>query len=233
MTAYERLTERFRATVRSAGGGVAAACHATLSVLPVQRAAIVIDEDDAGVQPWCATDEVAAGIEAMQATAGEGPAVDAVATGLPVPVADLARACERWPGFAAALERTHFSGAMIAVPLSVGRVHLGALDLYRAAPGPVDMHMVAASMYIADLIAEELVPVGSAGHPAAVLAPHWLEQPLASRVIHQAAGMVIAQLGITGSDAYVCLRAYAFGHAMSLSEVAEQVVARRIRFDGQ
>jgi transcriptional regulator with GAF, ATPase, and Fis domain len=228
---YEHLTERFRTAVWTGGGGVTAACHATVRVLPVQRAAIVIDEDEAGVQPWCTSDEVAAGVEAMQATVGEGPAVDAVVTGLPVPVADLAGEAERWPGFAAALERMDGSGAMIAVPLRMGALRFGALDLYRSAPGPLDARVVAASVHIADLIAEQLAPAHAADR-ATVIAPHWLEQPLASRVIHQAAGMVIAQLGITVPEAYVRLRAYAFGHAISLSEVAERVVARHVRFDG-
>src|SRR6266700_5605523 len=98
MTRYDHLTQRFRTAVRTGGGGVAAACDASVRMLHVQRAAIVIDEPDAGVQPWCASDDVAAWGEAMQATAGEGPAVDAVATGLPVAAADLAGARERWPG---------------------------------------------------------------------------------------------------------------------------------------
>ena len=229
MTRYDHLTQRFRAAVRTGGGGVAAACDASVRVLPVQRAAIVIDEQDAGVQPWCASDDVAAWVEAMQATAGEGPAVDAVATGLPVAAADLAGARERWPGFAAALARADNSGAMIAVPLRLGTVRIGALDLYRDAPGALDPRMVAAGLHIAGLIAEQLLPLDL---DIAEQAPHWLEQPLASRVIHQAAGMVVAQLDVGVRDAYVRLRAYAFGHAMSLSEVAAQVVARNVRLDG-
>lgn len=229
MTRYNHLTQRFRAAVHTGGGGVAAACDASVRVLPVQRAAIVIDEQDAGVQPWCASDDVAAWVEAMQATAGEGPAVDAVATGLPVAAADLSGARERWPGFATALSRADSSGAMVAVPLRLGALRIGALDLYRDAPGPLDAHVVAAGLHIAGLIAEQLVPL-DLDTPGQ--APQWLEQPLASRVIHQAAGMVVAQLDVGVREAYVRLRAYAGAHRMSLSEVAGQVVDRRIRLDG-
>jgi len=232
VTRYEHLTQQFRTAVRVGGGGVAAACHASVRVLPVQRAAIVIDENEAGVQPWFASDEVAAWVEAMQATAGEGPAVDAVATGLPVAAADLTGTRERWPEFAAALARTHSSGALIAVPLRLGAVRVGALDLYRDAPGPLDTRMIAAGMHVADLIAEQLAPICALDREIPGQAPHWLDRPLASRVIHQAAGMIVAQLDVGVREAYVRLRAYAFGHAMSLSEVAAQVVARRIRLDG-
>ncbi|RDI51028.1 GAF and ANTAR domain-containing protein [Nocardia mexicana] len=233
MPRFEYLTERFLAASRARGGGVAGACAASVGVLPVQRAAIVIDEHHAGVQPWCTSDEVAAGVEAVQATVGEGPAVEAVATGMPVPVADLADGCERWPGFAEALARTRASGAMIAMPLRLGAIRFGALDLYRDAPGRLDARTVSAGLHIADLITTQLVLARSAGDPAeAAAAAQWLEQPLASRAIHQAAGMVVAQLGIGVPDAYARLRAYAFGHALSLAEVAEAVVARRIRFDG-
>ena len=51
----------------------------------------------------CATDDVSATIEDLQLTLGEGPCVDAAATGSPVLLSDLARspdvAVERWPAF--------------------------------------------------------------------------------------------------------------------------------------
>jgi hypothetical protein len=232
VTRFERLTERFLAAMQAGGGGVTAACQACVRVLPVQRAAIVVDERDAGMQPWCTTDDVAAGVEAVQATVGEGPAVDAVATGLPVPVPDLAGDYQRWPGFAAALARTRISGAMIAMPLQLGAVRFGALDLYRDAPGQLDGVAMSAGLHIADLITTRLMVVRPARTSDRDGAAPWLEEPLASRAIHQAAGMVVAQLEIGVPDAYARLRAYAFGHGMSLAEVAEAVVVRRIRFDG-
>ncbi|MGV9679940.1 GAF and ANTAR domain-containing protein [Nocardia sp. NPDC003482] len=232
MTGFEQLTERFLAALRAGGGGVAGACRASVRVLPVQRAAIVIDEQHAGVQPWCSSDAVAAGVEAVQATVGEGPAVDAVATGVPVPVRDLAGPGDRWPGFADALAGTRVSGAMVAVPLRLGALRFGALDLYRDEPGPLDATALSAGLHIADLITAQLVLARSRRF-GTDLDDDWLEQPMASRAIHQAAGMVVAQSNVTVPDAYARLRAYAFGHGMSLAEVAHAVVARRVRFDGE
>jgi AmiR/NasT family two-component response regulator len=49
--------------------------------------------------------------------------------------------------------------------------------------------------------------------------------------VHRAAGMVMAQAGVTIEDALVRLRAYAFSSGRSLTEVASDVVERRLRFD--
>ena len=49
-------------------------------------------------------------------------------------------------------------------------------------------------------------------------------------VVHNAAGMVSIQLGVNVTEAMLRLRAYAFGHERPLTSVAEDVVARRLRF---
>ncbi|MEV0028037.1 GAF and ANTAR domain-containing protein [Nocardia sp. NPDC050793] len=225
---FELLTERFLSALRRGGGDISAACQAAVQVLPVQRAAIMIDERDVGVQPWCSSDEIAARVETVQATVGEGPAVDAVATGVPVSVVDLTENCGRWPGFAAALAREPVSGAMTAMPLRLGAVRFGALDLYRASPGRVDGAMISAGLHIADIITAHLVSArsGSAEH-----AGEWLRRPLTSASIHQAAGMVIAQRGVGAADAYATLRTYAVHQGISLAEAAERVLRRSVRFD--
>ena len=50
--------------------------------------------------------------------------------------------------------------------------------------------------------------------------------------VHQASGMVAVQLGVTVGEALIRLRADAFLHDRTLSDVAEEVVARRLHFDG-
>ena len=49
-------------------------------------------------------------------------------------------------------------------------------------------------------------------------------------VVHQASGMVAAQLGVNLSEALIRLRGYAFANDRQVTEVARDVVARRIRF---
>ena len=88
----------------------------------------------------CSTDETAAGIEDLQFTLGEGPCIDAVHAGAPVLVPDLQHSedlrAERWPAF---LPGAIAAGvrAVFAFPLQIGAITIGALDLYRSSPGPL------------------------------------------------------------------------------------------------
>jgi hypothetical protein len=50
-------------------------------------------------------------------------------------------------------------------------------------------------------------------------------------VVHQAAGMVSVQLGVSVGDALARLRAYAFGVDRSITEVARDVVNRALYFN--
>jgi AmiR/NasT family two-component response regulator len=48
--------------------------------------------------------------------------------------------------------------------------------------------------------------------------------------IHQATGMVLAQLGIGPEEALARMRAYAFAEQRLLIDVAKDLVARRLQF---
>ena len=60
--------------------------------------------------------------------------------------------------------------------------------------------------------------------------PWWTPSP-ASSEIHQATGMVVAQLSVTARIAYLRLRAHAFAQDRPLIEVAREVIERRLRFE--
>ncbi|MET7767583.1 GAF domain-containing protein [Nocardia sp. NPDC005366] len=216
MAHFELVTERIRSALRLGGGDLSAVCDTCVQVIPVRRAAILINEPHLGVQPWAASDEWTTRIEAAQATAGEGPAFDAVATGMPVTVADLGTGCDGWPAFAALLRRESASGALVAVPLCSGAIRLGTLDLYLDAPGTWSSSTLAEAQHIANLIAAHLVSANTAPPPTSTL-------------IHHAAATVIAQRQGSTADAYARLRAEGLRRGMFLAELAEQVVDHRIR----
>ncbi len=48
--------------------------------------------------------------------------------------------------------------------------------------------------------------------------------------VHQATGMVAAQLGLTTDDAMAVLRAHAFALEVSLDQVSDELVSRRLVF---
>ena len=86
-------------------------------------------------EPLGASDDTAARIEAHQAVAGEGPAVDAAERGGPVLIDDLSTQFDRWPGFTAALGRDAY-GAMFAFPLQIGRSRSACSICIASSPCP-------------------------------------------------------------------------------------------------
>jgi hypothetical protein len=71
-------------------------------------------------------------------TLGQGPGVDAFADG-PALTADLTTpvCLARWPAFAPAAASAG-AAAVFALPLRVGAIQVGVMDLYRAQPGGLD-----------------------------------------------------------------------------------------------
>ena len=79
-------------------------------------------------------------------------------------------------------------------------------------------------------IAARSVLVLQAEAPPGALAAELEEGADFHYVVHQAAGMVAAQLDVSVGQALVRLRAYAFANDRSLTEVARDVVERTLRF---
>jgi len=114
----------------------------------------------------------------------------------------------------------------------VGALRLGALNLYRDRPGPLSDEQYADSLVLAGVAAQAVLAMQAQAPPGALAAE--LEKGANFRfVVHQASGMVAAQLGVSVGEALVRLRAYAFANDRLLTEVALEVVARRLRFDGR
>jgi len=171
------------------------------------------------------TDTVAARLEELQLTLGQGPCVDAFAGG-PVLITDLRTGSQqaRWPAFTpAALEAG--ARAVFALPLQIGAIRLGVLDLYRARPDALSRTELADALIFAEtatVLALDGAAQADPSRPATMSADQ--------TVVHQAAGMVSVQLGVRVDVAFARLRAYAFANDRRLSEVARAVVDRRLRF---
>jgi GAF domain/ANTAR domain len=186
---------------------------------------------DEGTQgSLCTTDKTSALIEQVQYTLGEGPCVDAHRQGRPMLEPDLAGAgSRRWAAFAEPVLAAGV-GAVFGFPLRVGAVRFGALNLYRDRPGDLTDDQHASALVVAD-VAAELILLLQARAPAGTLADELTRSADLHLVVHQAAGMVAVQLGVSVADALVRLRAHAFADGKPLPAVAEDVVARRLSFD--
>lgn len=222
---------RFVAALNSPQAGRSAPyqlAHACVAALPVDRAAIAIHVDGAGLEVLCATDPVAEHVEWVQITLGEGPGVDAVAAGGPMTVTDMADPDGLWPTFAA--EAVEFGvRALYALPLQLGAIRVGVLDLYRDEAAELGSKDFADALAVSEVVTAVLLAAGGDGRLGESLGPWW-DQPLSTKEIHQATGMLVSQLDVSARDAYVRMQAYAYAHHRLLDDVAHAVVDRRLRF---
>jgi hypothetical protein len=124
----------------------------------------------------------------------------------------------RWPVYAAAVADQADIGAVFAFPLQWGAINLGVLDLYRRAPGPLNETALRDACSAADAAALMLLGLRTDPDPDGDLA--WDRSWSKRAEIHQATGMVVAQLRVGPADAFARLRAHAFTQGVGLAEVA-------------
>jgi len=180
------------------------------------------------------TGEAGGRLAELQLALGEGPSLDASASGGPVLASDLAggESGARWPAFAPAACAAG-AAAVFAFPLAVGAIRAGVLGLYRDRPGPLSDFQLGDALVFADTATMLLLDAQdrAAGGAGPGAGPGGLPAGLASyrAEIDQATGMLTEQLGVGISDAFVRLRAYAYGNDLRLADVARDIVARRLQ----
>ena len=176
----------------------------------------------------CATDEVSQLIEDLQYTLGEGPCLDAYQQDRVVAEPDLADPVRRrWPAFTPPALRAGVR-AVFGFPLRAGTVRLGALNLYRDLPGPLTGDQHADALVVADVAARWVLET-QAGAPPDTVAEELEVSADFHFAVHNAAGIVSAQQGISVTEALIRLRAYAFSSDRLLADVAQDVISRKLR----
>jgi hypothetical protein len=177
-----------------------------------------------------ATDRVAARIEELQLDLGEGPCWEAMDSRTPVLVPDVHAVQGRpWPLFAAAAREIP-AGGIFAFPLRVGAIDLGSLDVYRTQVGVLEPTVVGDAVSLADAMAWALLQRLLADSREDL--EGWEREYTDSRrEVHQATGMILAQVGTTAAGAFALLRARAFSEGRPVRQVAREVIARRLSFD--
>ena len=211
------------------GWSSARLCEVFPGIVGVNGAGVMLMSGDIRRGSLGTTNEVSQLIEELQYGLGEGPCVDAYQQQRVVAEPDLANpSSRRWPGFSQpALEAG--VRAVFGFPLHVGGVRLGALDLYRDSPGPLTDDQHADALVLADVASSWVLEAQARAAPDTVAAALEVGADFHLRV-HNAAGMVSVQLGVSITEALIRLRGYAFGEGRLLAEIAEDVVARRLRF---
>jgi hypothetical protein len=201
----------------------------------VDAAAISLVFDGASSGTLGSSGATARTYDELQFTLGEGPCLDSVSFRSPVLVADLADPDEaRWPIYGPAL-LSHQIRGVFAMPVLVAGEHVGALDLFRALPGRLDENHLAGAIVAAELAGVPLLDVMNDDLLAAVNDPEsnaWAELHALSRAeVSQATGMLVAQLGVEPAEALVRLRAHAYATGRSSTDVARDILDRRLRLE--
>jgi hypothetical protein len=232
-TAGEKVVSRAMAGIAadlSRGGSLglgAVAASRCAEVLGMSGIAASVLVSGGGDVVW-RTDGGSARLDDLQFTLGEGPGVDAAASGELVLEPDLnAVPMQRWPVFTpAALELG--VRAVFAVPLQIGVIRLGVLLAHRDAPGVMDDGVLTDMLVFAAAATEALLGPAATGPK-----PQWLSGQISGyrAEVHQATGMISAQLEVTQAEALIRLRARAFSQRRTVADLAGDVVARRMRFD--
>ena len=231
MNDLESWAEKLAETLLETADQPRRICELCVTMLDVTGAGISMVTGTGNHSMTCATDDVAAIVEELQLTLGEGPCVDAVRSGTAVLVPDLSEpddlSVERWPAFMKGAEEAGVR-AVFAYPLRIGAITVGAMDLYRDRPGDLGTVDFSAALMAADAAALALLTQSSGQQQPPAEGPH--EGAAFQRHVHQATGMVQIQLGVKTAEAFLALRARAFATSRPLSDVALDVVERRVRF---
>ncbi|MFI6548474.1 ANTAR domain-containing protein [Streptomyces prunicolor] len=221
-----------QAARRGGRAGVLDVCTAAVAALPVGGAGLSAMSRTAASHPLCSTDDISEQLEELQLTLGEGPCVDAFLDGSAVLTPDLltGQLQDRWAVFAdAALEAG--ARAVFALPLQVGAISPGVLDLYADVPTVLDPEQLADALAFADLATLLLLDARIDGTGGPAPADRGFEDLDGYRAeIDQATGILTVQLGIGIDEAFVRLRAHAYMRGRRLADVAADIVAHRLRF---
>lgn len=213
-------------------------CRACVDLLEVDGAALSFIHPGGAQGTLGSSGEVSRRIDELQFTLAEGPCLDSVRQASAVLVPDIRTATQRWPAFVLAAQDLGM-GAVFAVPVAAAGSWIGALDLYLSDPGPLSAAGLSGGRWGAALAALPVLDLISTGLDL-TSADHgvdgWVELESLARVeVYQATGMIMGQLHVGNMEALVRLRAHASTRDRTPSEVAWDVVERRLTFaaDGQ
>lgn len=209
------------------------ACLAAVDAVAASGADLLLASGVSGIEQVYVTGSGARDASDLQITLGQGPGFEALDSGRPVLVSDLSAAdnMRRWPTFAPEMTRRGIR-AVYSLPLALGAIRVGVLDLYREVPSDLNQDQLLDALAYADtallLVLDDrsgimASPENNGASSDGVTLWH--------AEVHQAAGMVSAHLGIPVLEALVRLRASAYRQNIRLTELARFIVERRMSFD--
>ena len=193
-----------------------------VEVLDVDSAGVMLTGPNGDPQVVASSSDTMRSLELFELQSDEGPCVDCIRSGTPIVNVEIARADIRWPRFAprAVAEGFH---SVHALPMRLRGTTVGALNMFRTAPGPLAPDDELAAQALADVATITVIQ-----HQTAVdaeILTSQLAEALNSRIIiEQAKGRVSEASGRDMEMSFQRLRNHARNHHLRLTELAREVV---------
>jgi len=198
-----------------------------VEMFPITGAAVSTVGSLIGSETVSASDAVAAELDELQFDLGEGPCWDAMNSGQPVLEPTIrSNPRTRWPAFTPALDGTPVN-SLFAFPLRLGTLRIGAVDLYSVHPVELDATQTRQASTMAQAVSRHVLrraldEIGGDYDDTG--------NAYSRRLIHQATGVVLAQLRLPPEDARLVPQGHAFATNRSMMEVAQDVLDRKLNF---
>jgi hypothetical protein len=210
-------------------------CEACVQLFDVDAAAISLVFDGAHTGTLGSSSEHARTCDELQFLLGEGPCLESVSLRAPVLVIDLADPADaRWPLYGPAMLDLQVRG-VYAMPVVIAGEYVGALDLFCTEPGYLADEQLTGAVVAAELAGIPLLDLLDDDLQAAIADPAssaWAELHTLSRAeVSQATGMLVAQLEVEPAEALVRLRAHAYATGRSATDVARDILDRKLRLE--
>ncbi|MFE3181401.1 GAF domain-containing protein [Streptomyces violascens] len=199
----------------------------------------IIGADAAGVmmatvrgdlRTMAVSDDGAAFLELIQMQTGQGPCPDCYHTAGEVEALDLTAATDRWPRFAPAAVSAGYHAAQ-ALPLRANHQVIGALNLFRTAPGglsPADLRLAQA---LADVAAVALIHWNPDRIRPSDILTRLQSTAAAKAAIETATGMLAEYGRLDLAEAGSALRAYSRHNGGRLTDTAHALIRRSLAPD--
>lgn len=196
-----------------------------VAALDADGAGVTVADRDGRLRYVIATDERAARLERVQEEYQRGPCMTAYLTDEEVKVEDV-RADRAWPEYLRIADELGYH-AVLGVPLRSDVAKLGALDVYNNSTRAWSDDDSAVVWAFADMATAYLVRTSELQEASRIA--DQLQRALESRIlIEQAKGMIARRNDIDVDAAFALLRSHARSHQVPLTELAGEVVERRI-----
>ena len=117
--------------------------------------------------------------------------------------------------------------SVFAFPLMVGPLRFGAIDLYSSAPVSLSETQAHQAEVMAQIVSRHVLrqALTSIGEE-----PEETVSAYSRRLVHQASGVVLAQIDVSADDARLVIQGQAFAAGRPMMDVAQDILEGRLRF---